>query len=133
MATVGRSAVGTLGGLRVFVLEDEVLVLANLEDILEDLGCRVVGPALRLEQAEEAFAEAARADAAILDVNIAGEPSLPLAERLREAGVPVIFATGYGAAGVPAEWSGVPVMQKPYSRGDVAAALARACGRGVRT
>lgn len=107
----------------VFILEDETLVLFNLEDILAELGCRVVGPAMRLDQAEALLAEASEADAAILDVNIGGNPVFPLAARLKEAGVPLIFATGYGAAGLPAEWQGSPVLQKPYTSEEVTAAL----------
>src|SRR5690606_22093373 len=93
-----------LAGTRVFVLEDESLVLFNIEDILGDLGCAIVGPAMRLEQAEEMFEQAAAADLAILDVNISGRPVFPLAQRLRERGVPLIFTTGYGRAGLPEEW-----------------------------
>lgn len=112
-----------LTGTRVFVLEDESLVLFNIEDILTDLGCAIVGPAMRLEQADELFEQAAAADLAILDVNIAGRPVFPLAERLRERGTPLIFATGYGRAGLPEEWQNAPVLQKPYTMDDVVAAM----------
>ena len=111
---------------RVFVLEDESLVLFNIEDILADLGCEVVGPAMRFDQAEAMFEEAAGADLAILDVNIGGTPVFPLAERFKERGTPLIFATGYGRSGLPEEWQSWPVLQKPYSREDVEAAM-RSC------
>lgn len=112
-----------MAGTRVFVLEDESLVLFNIEDILGDLGCAIVGPAMRLEQAEEMFEQAAAADLAILDVNISGRPVFPLAQRLRERGLPLIFATGYGRAGLPEEWQDAPVLQKPYTAADVVAAM----------
>lgn len=115
-----------LGFSRVFVLEDESLVLFNIEDILNELGCEVVGPAMRLDQADSMLEEAAGADLAILDVNIGGTPVFPFAEKLKARGTPLIFATGYGRGGLPEEWQSAPVLQKPYSQEDVAAAM-RAC------
>lgn len=115
---------GQVTGKRVFVLEDEALVLFNLEDILSDLGCSIVGPALRLDQAHAILDEAEGADLAILDVNIGGHPVFPLAERFRDLGIPMIFATGYGRAGLPEEWQTAQVLQKPYTFDDVSAALA---------
>ena len=112
-----------VAGTRVFVLEDEALVLFNLEDILADLGCSVVGPALRLDQAHDLLDKAAQADLVILDVNIGGKPVFPLAERLRDLGVPLVFATGYGRAGLPEEWQAAPVLQKPYTFEDVSTVL----------
>ena len=109
-------------GLNVLVVEDETLVLFNLEDVLAELGCVVVGPAMRLEQAAK-LAAAADTDVAILDVNLAGQPVFQVAEALAARGVPIIFATGYGRAGLPAEWQDRPVLVKPYTAGDVERAL----------
>jgi DNA-binding response OmpR family regulator len=53
-------------------------------------------------------------DAAVLDVNLGGEPVFPLADRLCARGVPILFATGYGASGLPASYAHHPVLQKPY-------------------
>jgi len=99
-------------GLRVFIVEDETLVLFNLEDILGELGCVVVGQAMRLEQAEKLAATVERPDWVF-----------PVAEILVRRGVPVIFATGYGAAGLPEEWRGHPVVLKPYTRDDLVRAI----------
>ncbi|MFD1251412.1 putative transcriptional regulatory protein pdtaR [Devosia equisanguinis] len=110
-------------GLRVFIVEDETLVLFNLEDILGELGCVVVGQAMRLEQAEKLAATVERPDCAILDVNLGGKRVFPVAEILVRRGVPVIFATGYGAAGLPEEWRGRPVVLKPYTRDDLVRAI----------
>lgn len=110
-------------GQRLFIVEDETLVLFNLEDILTDLGCIVVGQAMRLSEAERLAESVDRPDCAILDVNIGGKPVFPVAEVLARRGVPIIFATGYGAAGLPEEWRHFPVIVKPYSREDVERAL----------
>lgn len=109
--------------LRVLVVEDEALVAINLEAILEDLGCQVVGPAMRFERAEALIEADKSAQAAILDVNLGGQPVYPLAERLVARGVPIVFATGYGKAGIPVEWHGCPIIQKPYTMADVRSGL----------
>lgn len=110
---------------RVFVVEDETLVLFNLEDILAELGCQVVGPAMRLDEAERLAGSIQAPDAAILDVNIGGRFVFPAADILAERGVPLIFATGYGREGLPAQWQDCEVIAKPYTRDDVAGALKR--------
>ena len=117
-----------LSGLSVFVIEDESLVLVNLEDMLEELGCSLVGPAMRLDQADAMLDEACAADVAVLDVNIGGQPVFPLAEKLAARGVPLVPATGYGRDGLPEAWRGFTVLAKPYTFDDLAAALRRAKG-----
>lgn len=119
-----------LAGLSVFVIEDETLVLVNLEDMLEELGCTLVGPAMRLEQADAMIDEAAAADVAILDVNIGGRAVFPFAEKLAGKGVPLVFTTGYGRDGMPTEWQNSTVLGKPYTFDDVAGALLQAKGIG---
>lgn len=110
-------------GSRVFVVEDETLVLFNLEDILADLGCEIVGQAMRLDQAVEKAQSVGPIDAAILDVNIGGTTVFPAAKILADRGVPLLFATGYGRDGLPFEWQGHAVIVKPYSPQDVERAL----------
>jgi len=63
---------------------------------------------------------------AILDVNVAGTMIFPFARKLAERGVPMVFATGYGRAGLPQDFSGRPILQKPYTTEDVRAGLAQA-------
>lgn len=110
-------------GSRVFVVEDETLVLFGLEDILTELGCEVVAHAMRLDQAMAKAHEVGPVDAAILDVNIGGHTIFPAAQILAQRGVPLLFATGYGRDGLPAEWQAHPVIVKPYSPQDVERAL----------
>jgi DNA-binding response OmpR family regulator len=76
-----------LTGLRVLVVEDEMMVSMLIEDMLEDLGCTVVGPAARLDEAL-ALARDTEIDCAVLDVNLGGQPIFPLADYLREKGAP---------------------------------------------
>ena len=111
-----------LAGLRVLVVEDEMMVSMLIEDMLTDLGCSVIGPASRLDEAIE-LATTAELDCAVLDVNLGGQPIFPLADLLRERGRPFAFATGYGDAGLRDADRGTPVLQKPFREGDLARVL----------
>jgi len=96
-----------------------------IEDILDELGCKVAGVASELGEAltkseEEEF------DIAILDVNLNGARSFRVAEKLAELRVPFVFSTGYGFAGVPAAFHGVPILVKPFRDQDLREALATA-------
>ena len=109
------------GPLRVLVVEDEPVVAMCLEDILDALGCIPVGPASRLSEGL-ALAENEALDAAILDINLAGERSTPIAEALRARGVPFAFASGYGTT--PDGFAGgAPLIEKPYGERAIEAAL----------
>jgi CheY-like chemotaxis protein len=109
-------------------VEDESLVAMQLEDMLEELGCSVVGLAMRVRRALEMLERGEAIDVAILDVNIAGEKVFPVAERLQAADVPFLFATGYGRAGLEGQWLDRPVVQKPYTLDQIAAAILEARG-----
>jgi CheY-like chemotaxis protein len=111
-----------LAGLRVLVVEDEMMVSMLIEDMLTDLGCTVVGPASRLDEAID-LATTTEIDCAVLDVNLGGQPIFPLADLLRERGRPFAFATGYGDAGLRDVDKGTPVLQKPFREGDLARVL----------
>ncbi|WP_374571393.1 response regulator [Phenylobacterium sp.] len=113
---------GRFDGLRVLVVEDEMMVSMLIEDMLSDLGCLVVGPASRIEDAL-ALMESAAIDCAVLDVNLGGQPIFPLADILRERGAPFAFATGYGDAGLRETDRGTPVLQKPFREIDLARVL----------
>lgn len=112
--------------LRILVVEDEMLVAMNIEDMLLDLGHEVAGLASRVEPAL-ALAREGEFDVAMLDVNLAGKPSFPVAEILIERGIPVLFATGYGIKGIPEAFHACPVLQKPFREKDLGAAIDSIC------
>src|ERR1041384_7652891 len=95
--------------LRILVVEDEVLLAMNIEDMLLESGYEVAGIASRLTPAL-ALAREGLFDAAMLDVNLAGEPSFPVADLLAERGIPFLFATGYGLQGLDERYHGRPVL-----------------------
>jgi CheY-like chemotaxis protein len=111
-----------LAGLKVLVVEDEMLVSMLVEDMLSDLGCTVVGPAAELEEATS-LAQNAEIDLALLDVNLGGKPIFPVADILKARGVPFAFASGYGEAGLSEDHRGAAVLQKPFREADLAKAL----------
>jgi CheY-like chemotaxis protein len=115
-------------GLRVLLVEDEMLVALLLETMLTDLGHRVAGPVARLEKGLE-MAEREAIDVAVLDVNLNGSEVYPIAAALEARGIPFIFASGYGSAGLCPAYRDRPVLQKPYRAADLKAAIGRACDR----
>ena len=120
----------TLSGLHLLVVEDEAMVALMVEDLLADMGCTEVEVAGTVAQGL-AMVEDPRPplDGAILDVNIGGEKVYPVAEALTAKGVPFIFATGYGVAGISEAFSHVPALAKPYERRTLERALATALNR----
>lgn len=116
-----------LAGRRIMIVEDESLVAMLLETILEDLGCEAIGPAGSVTEGLELAARSS-IDAALLDVNVAGTLVFPVAQALRDRGIPFVFSTGYGEGGLPEEWRGNPTIQKPFTEVTVHDALKHALG-----
>jgi CheY-like chemotaxis protein len=117
-----------LVGRRVLVVEDEMMIAMLVEDMLAELGCSVVGPAHALDAALDLARTELGLDAALLDVNLGGQSVFAVADTLRAKGVPAIFSTGYGDAGLRDVDRGSPVLQKPFRAGDLARALHAALG-----
>ena len=106
----------SLAGIRVLLVEDEYLVASLIEEILEIAGCIVTGPIPRLAQAVDA-ADRETCDAAVLDVNLAGERIYPVADILSRRNIPFVFVTGYGA--LPGEYANRPRLCKPFKMADL--------------
>jgi len=113
---------GNLAGKKVLVVEDEMLLALDLEDILATAGCQVVGPAMRLETALSLASDAA-IDLAVLDINLHGARSYPVADILLDRGIPFLFASGYGHAEDITRYGQVVTLAKPYSPDQIHEAL----------
>ena len=111
-----------LEGKRVLLVEDEAIIAMTAEDMLEELGCETAAVASSLSEAMEAVGSVSF-DVALLDINLNGAESLPVAARLREMGRPFVFTTGYGAAGSGDEYRDVPLVTKPYQLADLEKAI----------
>jgi len=101
-----------LSGRRVLVVEDEMLVVMNIEDMLADLGCESVTAAATVDQAM-ALIEAQVFDAAMLDMNLNGTKSFPIADKLAALGVPFVFSTGYSAQDMRTGYQDRVLLKKP--------------------
>lgn len=122
------SSANGIAGSRVLVLEDEVAISLLLEDMLLDLGCEVVGPAARVAEALDLIG-AGTIDYAILDVNVGRELSYPVADALAARGIPFLFSTGYGAAGLADGYKERPYLQKPFSQDELTRQMRRLAER----
>lgn len=111
---------------KVLVVEDEALVAMLVEDALLDAGFGVLGPAATVEEAL-ALLDRETPDAVVLDLNLAGETSTPVADRLAARGIPYVIATGYGATGLPAGHEDAVVLAKPYDPAELTSVLDRIC------
>lgn len=120
-----------LTGLRVLLVEDEAAVALLIEDMLVDLGCDVIASVAHVDEACQAAA-AKIIDFALLDVNLGGSSSLPVAVTLRERGVPFIFSTGYGADLLPLEFQSTPSITKPYVLSALEAKIRVALGQPMK-
>ncbi len=114
---------------RILIVEDEPIVAMMLEDMLENLGAIVVGPASSVIEANALIARGLP-DAAVLDLNLGGERSHAVARQLRDKGVPFVFATGHTLVG-DVDFAEATCVQKPYRSEQIAAALARVLGDGA--
>jgi CheY-like chemotaxis protein len=118
-----------LQNCRVLIVEDEATVAMLLEDFLLELGCHVTEIVARVDTALTLI-EVKNLDAVILDVNLEGEASYPVADELERRKIPFLFATGYGAQAIPEEYRWHTVLQKPFRKQELEAALLEAL-RGV--
>ena len=107
---------------RVLIVEDEGLISMLLEELMERLGYEVVAVSSTLEEALE-HARTVSVDFAMLDINLNGKESFPVAAVLRGRGIPFIFATGYGDAALASDFADALVVEKPFSRNALRAIL----------
>lgn len=100
-------------GKNILIVEDEPLIAMMLEDFLDALDYRVAGTADTVAAALDLVGEC---DAAILDVNLrGGETSWPIADKLAEAGIPFVIATGGGGDSIAEAHRHRPVLSKPFT------------------
>lgn len=113
-----------LENINVLVLEDEPLISLATEDMVTELGGRVVGPFARIPAARKEVEDGAgHIQLALLDININGERSTDFARDLQTLGVPIVFCTGYDETGLEAEWRSTPTLRKPFSEPDLVKAV----------
>ena len=115
-----------LAALRVLVVEDEFLAAMDLQHLLSREGCTVLGPVPSVDRALE-LVEEDPPDAALLDVNLGGQRITPLAEHLRDRGIPFILVTGYQRAKLHEPvLRQAPRLGKPVQEGELVREMTRA-------
>ncbi|HAO40942.1 MAG: CheY-like chemotaxis protein [Afipia broomeae] len=97
----------------VLLVEDEVMIRMMVADMLEELGYTIAAEAGDIDEGVR-LVQATDFDIAILDVNVNGKVITPVAEAVQMSGKPFVFATGYGAQGLPEKFRDRPTLQKPF-------------------
>lgn len=113
MAEALKKRAARNGGLRLLVVEDEVMISALVEDMAAELGHSIVALAASVEEAA-GLAARAEFDVALLDVNLQGQTVEGVAATLARRGKPFVFTTGYGERVIPPEFKDRPLLPKPY-------------------
>lgn len=121
-----------LTGIRILVVEDNPMVAASLVEALTYADAQVVGVIDNLTDAIAFAADRHREiDIAMLDVDLSGVMSYPIADLLARNGVPFIFTTGYDVASMHADYRAFPIYMKPFSFSSILSAIHRVLGSGV--
>jgi CheY-like chemotaxis protein len=100
--------------IRILLVEDEAAIAMLIEDMVADIGGELVATATRLDDAM-AQASEREIDFAILDLNLAGVLTYPVADLLKQRGIPFVFATGYGAGGLAKGYENETALDKPFT------------------
>ncbi len=116
---------------RVLVIDDDGIVAAMVEEMLVEFGYQPAGVARDLETALR-LAATAEFDVALLDVNLGGRASWPIADALAARGRPFLFVSGYDAAVFADAYREAPRLEKPFRSADLREGLARALGTSSR-
>lgn len=117
------TTLASLAGRTILLVEDDFIIALDQAAMLEEAGARVVGLAPTVAAALDLVAGSGHLDGAVLDVNLRGETSYPVADALRTRSVPFVFLTGYDPSIIAADYAGVPVCQKPLDLQRVAGAI----------
>ena len=123
---------GDLQGKRILVIEDEYFIAADLKRALAEQGAIVIGPAGDLQQGV-ALVNNEQIDAAVLDVNLEGAKSYPIAEQLARQSVPYLLLTGYDCWSLPEDYKTVPRLPKPFQMNAVLEAVSGLLGKRGET
>ena len=115
---------------RILIVDDEPLIAIMVAEWVQDLGHEVAGPCHNAASAL-AQVEAEPPDAAIVDVKLGSGSGYTVADCLAKKKIPFVFATGHAEGSLLPQFSGTPVLVKPYDFEDVGAAIGKMMGNGA--
>ncbi|WP_273241675.1 response regulator [Hyphomonas atlantica corrig.] len=98
----------------ILLVEDDFLIAYDMKLQLEEAAFVVVGT---VSSAEDALAllEDTLVCAAVLDMDLGGVSSFPIAHRLNEMRIPFLFVSGNDGGELPGDLVGSPIMTKPVN------------------
>jgi DNA-binding response OmpR family regulator len=120
MRSMARRA---LAGRRILVVEDEYFLADDLKRTLDEQNVHVLGPVPTTAEALKVISETSPIDCAVLDVHLGGKFVFPILTALMERNIPFLFATGCSKGQIPANFDGVPRLEKPFISSALIAAL----------
>jgi len=129
MSDITSSGNSPVSGLRVLVVEDEFLIALDIDRILENAGAKLVLTAGRINEALRILGEDHAIDAAVLDLKLDKDSTLPIAEKLQALGIPFVFLTGAPEAAQTRGFPRAPVVAKPFDSTMLIAGLSLALRR----
>lgn len=125
-------ALTALRNLRILIVEDDYLVAQIVTEFLEDAGAEIVAQIGWIDEAVAFIHEHGKTiDSAVVDLNLHGRKSYPVADALTANGVTFVFATGYGGAAVDTPYGDHPRCEKPFTQARLVAALQALGGRAA--
>jgi DNA-binding LytR/AlgR family response regulator len=126
MKSSSQQSWSRLVGCRVLVLEDEFFLASDLEKALRAGGAEVIGPFADLESARHQVAQGGF-DVAVIDINLRDQTTYVIADELRSANIPLLFATGYSEEAIPARFHDIRRWEKPYELEMLVEDVAKLC------
>lgn len=115
---IAKSVVSGFPPPRVLLAEDSTLIAMDIEAILVNYGCEVVGPFASVGEAVSAL-DRERIDVAVIDFLLTDGNAEPLARVLDDRGVPYAICTGAGEEELTSRYPYTPLLGKPYIPDDV--------------
>ncbi len=110
------SSTADLRGRRILIAEDEAMIALDLESLLHDLGCEIIGPVANVEDLVQQF-ETHHPDGALLDINLRGKQVFAVLPQLIKQGLPVIITSGYDDITlIPQDFRALPRISKPFNQ-----------------
>lgn len=117
-------------GNRIFVIEDESLIVLDIEQAVMDAGCEVVGYARTIAEAVQLL-DTVACDGVVLDANLNGESVKPIAERLSAANVPYIVVSGYTRDQLDFLDDSIVLIAKPFDFDELTVSIRKLLGSGT--
>jgi DNA-binding NtrC family response regulator len=113
---------------KILMIVDDAVMALDLQRLLHETGYRVVGPATNVGEVQRMI-NRGDIDCAIVDLDVDRRAPLPIADLLAFAEVPFVYLTTGVLGPVPARHRTRPLIEKPFTRDRLFAALEKAMAK----